>query len=161
MAGSLNKATLIGRLGQDPELRHTQSNMAVCNFSIATTESWKNQGGQDQEKTEWHKIVVWGRQAEIANQYLAKGRLVYVEGRLQTRKYTDQSGVERRSTEIVARDIQFLGSRNDREGIESMPVQTGSMQSAPDSAPADTNRADTNRAAAPPANDFTEDDIPF
>ena len=151
MAGNLNKAILIGRLGQDPELRHTQNNMAVCNFSLATSDTYK-----EQERTEWHRIVVWGRQAEIAAKYLAKGRLVYVEGRLQTREYNDRDGNQRRSTEIVARDIQFLGGRGDQEGMGSAPVQRGSMNSAPSN-----SGGFSPSPAAPPANDFTEDDIPF
>ena len=151
MAGNINKAILIGRLGQDPELRHTQSNMAVCNFSLATSETYK-----EQERTEWHRIVVWGRQAEIAHKYLAKGRLVYVEGRLQTREYNDRDGNQRRSTEIVARDIQFLGGRGEQDGMSSAPVQRGSMGSAPAS-----SGGFSPSPAAPPANDFTEDDIPF
>ncbi len=153
MAGSVNKAVLIGRLGSDPEMRQTQSNTSVCNFSLATSENWRDQSGKNQERTEWHKVVVWGRQGEVANQYLSKGRLVYVEGRIQTRKYQDRDGNDRYSTEIVARDIQFLSGQNDN--VSQGSSQTGSQPSgfAPQSAP--------SGPAAPPADDFTEDDIPF
>jgi single-strand DNA-binding protein len=153
MAGSINKAILVGRLGRDPEMRQTQSNTSVCNFSLATDENWRDQSGQNQKNTEWHKIVVWGKQGEIAHKYLAKGRLVYVEGRIQTRKYTDKEGHERYSTEIVARDIQFLSSQGDN--ISEGASQMGSAPSgvAPQSAP--------SGPSAPPAEDFTEDDIPF
>ncbi len=108
----VNKAILIGHLGADPEMRQTGSSRSVCNFRVATSEQWTDQEGQRQERTEWHRIVVWGRQAEIANQYLRKGRQVYVEGRIQTREYTDRDGNQRRSTEIVAQSITFLGGRD-------------------------------------------------
>ncbi|MBR57874.1 MAG: single-stranded DNA-binding protein [Myxococcales bacterium] len=157
MAGSLNKAILIGRLGRDPELRHTQSNMAVCNFTLATNENRKSASGDGQEHTEWHRVVVWGRQAEVANQYLQKGRLVYVEGRIQTRKYTDRDGLERSSTEIVARDIQFLSSQGDRQDFMGSPQDSYSSQGTASHAPTTSSSA----PSAPPADDFTEDDIPF
>lgn len=110
---SVNKVILIGNLGQDPELKYLPSGKAVTNFSIATTENWKDQDGNKQEKTEWHNIVLWGRQAEIAKEYLAKGRPVYIEGRLQTRSWDDQDGNKRYRTEIVGDRMQFLGSRGD------------------------------------------------
>ena len=98
---SVNKAILIGNLGRDPELRYTPSGRAVANFSIATSERWKGQDGENQEKTEWHNIVLWGRQAEIAKEYLSKGSPVYIEGRIQTRSYDDKNGVKKYITEIV------------------------------------------------------------
>ena len=110
MGGSLNKAMVMGNLGQDPELRHTKNNMAVCNFSIATSEFTGR--GDEKERTEWHRIVVWGRQAEVCAEHLKKGRKVFVEGRMQSRKYEGKDGIERQSFEIVARDIQFLGGKD-------------------------------------------------
>lgn len=109
---SLNKVMLIGRLGQDPELRYTAAGTAVCNFSIATSEKWKNQEGVPQEKTEWHKITVWSKLAELCNQYLAKGKQVYVEGKLQTTSWDDKDGVKRYTTGITADTVRFLESRS-------------------------------------------------
>ena len=106
----VNKAIIIGNLGRDPEVRFTPSGRAVAKFSVATTEKWTDQQGQKQEKTEWHNIVVWGKQAETCGQYLSKGRQVYVEGRLQTRNWEDQQGQKRYTTEIVANTVQFLGA---------------------------------------------------
>lgn len=106
---SVNKAIVLGNLGRDPELRHTQSGKAVCTLRIATNESWQDQSGERQERTEWHQVVVWGRQAENCNQYLKKGRSVFIEGRIQTRKWQDKDGNDRYSTEIVADRVQFVG----------------------------------------------------
>lgn len=106
---SVNKVILLGRLGQDPELKYTPGGAAVCNFSVATTESWTDKQGQKQEKTEWHRIVVWGKLAELCNQYLAKGRQAFVEGRLQTRSWDDKDGSKRYTTEIMANTVQFIG----------------------------------------------------
>src|SRR5213594_4436408 len=108
---SVNKVILIGNLGRDPETRYTTGGDAVTNLRIATTETWKDKAGEKQEKTEWHTVVLFGRQAEIAGEYLKKGRPVYIEGRLQTRKYTDKEGVEKYSTEIVGDRMQLLGGR--------------------------------------------------
>jgi single-strand DNA-binding protein len=116
--GSLNKVMLIGNLGADPEVRFTQNNQQVCNFRMATTEVWNDKAGQRQERTEWHRIVVWGRQAEHCGQYLRKGRSVYVEGRIQSREWQDKDGNRRWSTEIVADRVTFLGSGQGR-GEES------------------------------------------
>src|SRR5262245_47777360 len=114
MAAGVNKVILIGNLGRDPELRYTQSGQPVVNFTMATTESWnKRDGSGREEKTEWHRIVAWGRTAELCAQYLAKGRTVYVEGRLQTREWEDKEGQKRRTTEIVAQTVQFLGGRGE------------------------------------------------
>ena len=106
---SVNMAIVVGNLGKDPEVRFTQSGRAVANFSIATSESWTGQDGNPQERTEWHRIVVWGKQAESCGQYLAKGRQVFVQGRIQTRTYEDKTGNTRYITEIVAQRVQFLG----------------------------------------------------
>jgi len=108
---SVNKVILIGNLGRDPETRYTTGGDAVTNLRIATTDTWKDKSGEKQEKTEWHTVVLFGRQAEIAGEYLKKGRPVYIEGRLQTRKYTDKEGVEKYSTEIVGDRMQLLGGR--------------------------------------------------
>ena len=112
----MNKVMLIGNLGRDPELRYTQTGQAVANFTIATNESWTNRDGEKQERTEWHRIVAWGKQAEFCGSYLHKGRQVFVEGRLQTREWEDQKGEKRRTTEIIAQSIQGLGGR--REGSD-------------------------------------------
>jgi single-strand DNA-binding protein len=107
--GSVNKVILVGNLGSDPELKYTPSNRPVCNLSVATNEVWKDKNGQKQEKTEWHRVNVWGEQAEHCSKYLSKGRMVYVEGRLQTRSWDDKEGKKRYSTEIVADRVTFLG----------------------------------------------------
>lgn len=112
MAG-VNKAIIVGNLGRDPELRHTQGGSPVCQLSVATTRAYTNKNNDRIEETEWHRIVVWGKSAEHCNNYLSKGRQVYVEGRIQTRSYEDKEGVKRYSTEIVADSVQFLGSRPD------------------------------------------------
>lgn len=108
MAG-INKVILVGNLGKDPEVRQIAPNQTVCQFRIATSESWVDKAGQKQERTEWHSIVVWGKMADICGKYLAKGRQVYVEGRLQTRTWEDQQGQKRYTTEVIASTVQFLG----------------------------------------------------
>ena len=108
---SMNKAILIGNLGADPEVRYTASGAAVANFNIATSEVWNDKSGQRQERTEWHRIVVWGRQAETCGEYLKKGRSVCVEGRIQTREWEDRGGQKRYTTEINAQNVTFLGGR--------------------------------------------------
>lgn len=110
---SVNKVILVGRLGRDPETRYTGSGQQVCNFSMATDETYKDRAGERQKRTEWHKIVMWGRLAEIAQQYLKRGSLIYIEGRLQTRQWDDQTGNKRYTTEIVANVMKMLGSRGE------------------------------------------------
>lgn len=112
----LNKASLIGRLGGDPEIRYTQSGTAVANFTMATNERWKDQQGQPQESTEWHRIVAFGRLGEICGEYLSKGSLVYIEGRIQTRQWEDKDGNKRYTTEIVAREMKMLDSKGSAGG---------------------------------------------
>ena len=107
----LNKVTLIGRLGRDPEVRFTQQGTAVCNFTVATDETWKDQAGQKQKRTEWHQIVVWRQLAEICGKYLVKGKLVYLEGKLQTRTWEDKEGQKRYKTEIQANEMKMLGGQ--------------------------------------------------
>lgn len=114
---SFNKAIIIGRLGSDPELRNTQSGTAVCNMSVATNRTWRDQNNQTQEETEWHRVVAWGSLAETCANYLEKGRQICVEGRLQTREWQDDDGNTRYSTEIVANNVQFLGSRGDVQNV--------------------------------------------
>src|SRR5215471_14986164 len=108
---SVNKAILVGRLGRDPETRYTSGGQAVCNFTMATDESYKDRNGERQKRTEWHRIVVWGKQAEIAQQYLRKGSLIFVEGRIQSREWQDKEGQKRTTFEIVANSFRMLGGR--------------------------------------------------
>jgi len=114
MAGrGVNKVILIGNLGGDPELRTTPGGTSVATFTLATNETWNDKDGQRQERTEWHRIVAWGRLAEICGQYLSKGRQVYIEGRLQTRSWEDKQGNQRKTTEVIAREMQMLGGRGE------------------------------------------------
>ena len=113
---SLNKVILIGNLGQDPEARFTPQGTAVCNLSIATNESWKDQNGEMQDRTEWHRVVMYGRMAETATEYMKKGQMVYVEGRLNTREWEDQNQIKRRTTEIRCDNFTMLGKRSDSSG---------------------------------------------
>ena len=110
---SVNKVILVGRLGRDPETRYTGGGQAVANFSVATDETYKDRNGERQKRTEWHKIVVWGKQAEIAQQYLKKGSLVFIEGRIQSREWQDKEGQKRTSFEIVANNFRMLGGRSE------------------------------------------------
>ena len=112
MAG-LNKVILIGNIGRDPELRYTASGQPVANFSLATSESWTNRDGEREQRTEWHRIVAWGRLAEICGEHLSKGKQVYIEGRLQTREWEDRDGNKRRTTEVTAQQLLMLGRRGD------------------------------------------------
>ena len=121
----VNKAILIGNLGGDPEVRYTQSGTAVANFSLATTERWKDKDGQQQEQTEWHKIVAFARLGEICGEYLSKGSKVYIEGRIQTRQWEDKDGNKRYTTEIVAREMKMLDSKGQQStggGYEAPPI---------------------------------------
>jgi single-strand DNA-binding protein len=119
---SVNKVIVLGNLGKDPDLRHLPNGDAVCNFSLATTESWKDKEGNKQDKTEWHNIVIFRKLAEIAGEYLKKGRPVYIEGRLQTRKWQDKDGKDRYTTEIVADEMQMLGSREEAKEVSKIPA---------------------------------------
>ncbi len=141
----VNKVILVGNLGANPEMRFTQGGQAVANLRLATTERWTDRNGQKQETTEWHRVVVFGKQAEIVGQYLTKGRQVYIEGRIQTRQWQDQQGQKRFTTEIVAQRVQMLGGRQDRA-----PDEMGAATVPPD------------ESNVPP--DFgggPDDDIPF
>jgi single-strand DNA-binding protein len=117
---SVNKVILIGNVGRDPETRFSASGSAICNLSVATTRTWKDKEGAKQEETEWHRVVMYGKLAEITDQYVKKGRAIYVEGRLQTRKWTDKEGNDRYSTEVIADQMQMLGGKD--EGQEQKPV---------------------------------------
>jgi single-strand DNA-binding protein len=153
MARGVNKVILVGNLGRDPEVRYSPSGQAVANVTIATSESWKDKNsGEKQERTEWHRIVFFGRLAEIAGEYLKKGAQVYVEGRLQTRKWQDKDGNDRYTTEIVASDMQMLGSRSGA-GVPAEP-----MESEPAGATVSTPARSGAKAGA--GADF-DDDIPF
>ena len=158
--GSVNKVILIGNLGADPELKYTPSQRPLCNLRIATTDVYKDKAGQRQEKTEWHRVTVWGDQAENCNKYLAKGRSVYVEGRLQTRSY-DKDGQKHYATDIVADRVVFLGSGGGGEGRGAGGGEgrgrTGGFSGRGDSGPSD-DPGDSGPGGAPPASD---DDIPF
>jgi single-strand DNA-binding protein len=149
---SINKVILIGNLGRDPELRYTQSGSAVANFTLATNEKWRDKEGNNQERTEWHRIIVWGKTAEICSQYLEKGRSVYVEGKLQTNEWEDKEGIKRKTTEIIARDVQFIGSRAGGPApVGSQAGPPGGSQGGPrDGSP------DGGHNQPPPG-----DDIPF
>ena len=160
---SVNKVILLGNLGRDPETRYTTGGDAVTNLNIATSEQWKDKSGEKQERTEWHRVVLFGRQAEIAGEYLKKGRSVYIEGRLQTRKYTDKDGVEKYSTEIVGDRMQLIGGS--REGGGGGDVEFSGGGGAPSRRePAGTGAAGAGAskggAAKKNVDDF-DDDIPF
>lgn len=147
---SVNKVIVLGNLGNDPEIRYTKDGQAIASLSVATNERWKNKNtGQNEERTEWHRVSVFGRQAEICRDYLAKGRTVYVEGRLQTRKWEDKEGQTRYTTEIVAQAIKFIGGGANRGDSQYQPKQDSN--SGPN--PASQNQG-------PPQFD-AEDDIPF
>jgi single-strand DNA-binding protein len=151
---SVNKVILIGNLGRDPETRYMPDGGAVTNVSIATTESWKDKNGEKQEKTEWHRVAFFGKLAEIAGEYLKKGSQVYVEGRLQTRKWQDKDGQDKYSTEIVADRMQMLGSR---QGMGGGDRDAGGERDAGPRGPA---KSPAGKPAGTKFDDF-EDDIPF
>lgn len=164
---SVNKVILLGRLGLDPEVRYMPNGEAVCNFSIATSETWNDRNGQRQERTEWHNITMYRRLAEIAGQYLKKGREVYIEGRIQSRKYTGKDGIERTAYDIIANEMKMVGPR---EGGGAAPYDDGGyQQAAPQQnhyqpeAPAAAPAAPRRQAPAAPAAavDDIDDDIPF
>lgn len=146
---SLNKAMIIGRLGADPEMRYTQTNTAVATLSVATSERYKNRNGELQENTEWHRVVAWDRLAEICEQYLSKGSLVYIEGPIRTRQWEDNSGQKRYTTEIVARTMTMLDSKGSSTGGASNQNQKKS------SAPSATN------VQLDDSFDDMDDDLPF
>ena len=149
---SVNRVTILGRLGNNPEIRTTNTGMNVANFNVATSEYWNDKSGQKQERTEWHRVVVWGKLADLCGQYLSKGRQCYVEGRLQTRQWDDKDGNKRYTTEIVATQVQFLGGPSASAGA-----------AATQHSGASSDAADFSQAPAPQMaeSSFTEDEIPF
>jgi single-strand DNA-binding protein len=167
---SVNKVILVGNLGRDPEVRYTPNGSAVCNLGLATTRNWKNKdSGERQEETEWHRVVLFDRLAEIAGEYLKKGRSVYIEGRLRTRKWTDKDGVEKYTTEIYAEQMQLLGGREGGGG--GGDERGGYDEGGGDSAPAPRRGPPAARSQAAPQPrpapksstgfDDMDDDIPF
>ena len=160
MARGVNKVILIGNSGADPELRYTPGGTAVSNFSIATNESWTDSSGERQERTEWHRIVVWGRLAEICNQYLRKGSKVYIEGKLQTRSWEGQDGLKRYTTEVVARDMQMLDTRGEMDSMDGN-YGGGSPQGGGQSKPQSDASASDDTANPEPPPYAADDDLPF
>ncbi len=165
MAGGVNKVILIGNLGADPEVRFTPGGQAVANFRIATSDTWTDKNGQKQERTEWHRIVVWGKLAELCGEYLKKGRQCYVEGRLQTREWTDKENRKNYTTEVVANSVTFLGGRDGAgAGMGGGGASRGSSQGSRSSGP------DYDYGAPPPGDEgggmgggggSGDEDIPF
>lgn len=141
----VNKVILVGHLGADPTMRYTQGGTAVCNFNLATTERFTNKNGEREERTEWHRVVTWARLAEICNEYLKKGKQIYIEGRLQTRSWEDQSGNKRYTTEVVANNMVMLG----RAGDAPVDVPSQEMQGAP------------QEEGVPQGGGADDDDLPF
>jgi single-strand DNA-binding protein len=156
---SVNKVILVGRLGRDPETRFTGGGQAVANFSVATDETYKDKAGERQKRTEWHKIVVWGKQAEIAQQYLKKGSLVFIEGRIQSREWQDKEGQKRTSFEIVASNFRMLGGRGDggSGGGGGYSGGAGRSEEHDQSAPGD----DFGSGGGNSAPEISDEDIPF
>jgi single-strand DNA-binding protein len=153
---SVNKVILVGRLGKDPETRYTGSGQAVCNFSLATDETFKDRSGERQKRTEWHRVVVWAKLAEICQQYLKKGSLIYIEGRIQSRQWDDKTtGQKRYSTDIVATGMKMLGSRGDSQGGGVAPGP------AAHSVDADFNQSGGDDSGPSAGPEISDEDIPF
>ena len=154
---SVNKVILVGRLGRDPETRYTSGGQAVCHFSLATDETYKDRNGERQKRTEWHKIVAWGKKAEFAQQYLKKGQEVYVEGSIRTNEWTDKENQKRTTIEIIASDFRFVGSKQDSGGSSYRSNAAAAAAASPDfdgGAPAQVE----HEQAGP---EVTDEDIPF
>jgi single-strand DNA-binding protein len=162
MAGGVNKVILIGNLGADPEVRFTPGGQAVANFRIATSESWTDKNGQKQERTEWHRIVVWGKLAELCGEYLKKGRQCFVEGRLQTREWTDKEGRKQYTTEVVAQNVRFLGGGAGERGARRGGGAPAGDEFGPPP-PGMEDGAPMNGGGAPAVRNGAagEDDVPF
>jgi len=153
MARGVNKVILVGNLGKDPDMKYTASGAAIANITVATSESWNDkQTGEKQEKTEWHRVVFFRRLAEIAGEYLRKGSQVYIEGKLQTRKWQDQNGQDRYTTEVVGNEMQMLGSRGGDAGARPQQGGSGFRNNPPAQQPAEKTQSDGG---------FDDDDIPF
>ena len=163
MARGINKVILIGNLGADPEVRYTPNGVAITNISLATTDNWKDkQTGERQERTEWHRVVIFNRLGEIAGEYLRRGSKVYIEGRLQTRKWVDKTNVERYTTEIIASELQMLDSRGQTDGSNYPSSSAGNQSARPNHAPSSASSDHMGPTPTPAGvpDDF-DDDIPF
>ena len=156
---SVNRVILVGRLGRDPETRYTGGGQAVANFSVATDETYKDKNGERQKRTEWHKIVVWGKQAEIAQQYLKKGSLIFIEGRIQSREWQDKEGQKRTSFEIVATNFRMLGGRGDGAGGGSFGGGAGRTEEHDAGGHGDDFGSGGGGGASGP--EISDEDIPF
>ncbi|WP_158998706.1 single-stranded DNA-binding protein [Pigmentibacter ruber] len=160
----VNKVILVGRLGQEPDMRSTTSGQQVCTLSIATSETWTKDGNKE-ERTEWHRVVLWGRQAELAHKYLKKGRLVYIEGKLQTRSWQDQQGQKRYTTEIVANNMQFLESMNSNQGRDMNDIppvnDINDYYSGPSNYEATPSSRNSSSSSFSSNSRPMDDDIPF
>jgi single-strand DNA-binding protein len=160
---SVNKVILVGRLGRDPETRYTGGGQAVANFSVATDETYKDRNGERQKRTEWHKIVVWGKQAEIAQQYLKKGSLIFIEGRIQSREWQDKEGQKRTSFEIVATNFRMLGGRAEgaAAGAGAGATRGGADDFDHQAAPPEETYGGGGGGHAPAGPEISDEDIPF
>ena len=161
---SVNKVILVGRLGRDPETRYTGGGQAVANFSVATDETYKDRNGERQKRTEWHKIVVWGKQAEIAQQYLKKGSLIFIEGRIQSREWQDKEGQKRTSFEIVATNFRMLGGRAEGAAAGAgagAPARWYRRFRQSGQAPAEDTYGGGGGGHAPAGPEISDEDIPF
>jgi len=159
MAGSVNKVFLVGRLGKDPEVKYTPSGAPVAKFSLATDESFKDKTGEKQEHTEWHNIVAWNKLAEICGEYLTKGKLVFIEGSIRSRQWQDQSGNKRTSYEIIASQMQMLGSRAESERMSGGSGERPAPERRP---PTPVPAAPTpSEPIPPPEAEISDEDIPF
>ncbi len=162
---SVNRVMVLGRLGQAPELKYTPSGQPVCNFSLATTENWTDKSGQKQEKTEWHRVVVWGKLGELCNQYLAKGRQAFIEGKLQTRSWDGPDGTKRYMTEINATNVQFIGAQTTTSTTATNSTNTTNTTAS------NSKNGGFEQGAAPTTQEeeyniatnssYTSDDVPF
>jgi single-strand DNA-binding protein len=166
MARGVNKVILVGNLGADPEMRHTGGGTAICSFNLATSESWTDkQSGEKQERTEWHRVKLFGRLAEIAGEYLKKGRQVYIEGSLRTDKYTDKQGVERYSTDIIANEMQMLGGGSEGGagggGFQRERPQSGGQRQGGGQSRGGDYGNQPRQSPAPADSGFADDEIPF
>ncbi len=163
MAG-VNKVILVGNLGRDPEVRYTKSGQAVASFSLATSEKWTGKDGNKEEKTEWHRIVAWGKLGEICGEYLSKGKQVYIEGRLQTREWEDNDGNKKQTTEIVANNMTMLGQAGGGSGSSSGGYDSNSNSSSGGSrgqSGSSASQGSPSQSSSGGSDDFEDDDIPF
>jgi len=162
MAGTVNKVILVGRLGKDPEVKYTPSGAPVAKFSLATDESFKDRTGEKQQHTEWHNIVAWNKLAEICGEYLTKGKLVYIEGRIRSHQWEDQSGNKRTAYEIIANSMQMLGSKTDSDRMSAAGEERATAARPPASMPSRASAEPANPDPGPPPDsEIRDEDIPF